>query len=76
VPKKTGEPLSQRVDVGISEKLAVYLDDLIREEGYGNSRVEVVRALVWRAIEDLLSRGILTRRPGRYPPTEESVPED
>ena len=71
MPKKKGERLSQRVDVAISEKLAAYLDDLVLEEGYGNSRVEVARTLVWRGIEDLLSRGILNRRPGRFQPDEE-----
>ena len=62
--------------MGVSEKLAAYLDDLVEEEGYGNSRVEVARSLVWRGIEDLMSRGILTRRPGRYRATEESGSDD
>lgn len=76
MPRKKGEPLSQRVDVAVSEKLAAYLDDLVQEEGYGNSRVQVARTLVWRGIEDLLSRGILTRRPGRFLPGEGAAPEE
>jgi len=40
----------------------MYLDDLIEEEGYGNSRAGVAKNLVWRTIEELISKGIIDRR--------------
>lgn len=43
-------------------KLAAYLDDLVAEEGYGHSGAEVARTLVWRGIEELISKGVLDRR--------------
>jgi len=43
-------------------KLATYLRDLVVEEGYGNTPAEVARTLLWRGIEDLIHRGVLTRR--------------
>ena len=45
-------------------KLGLYLADLVREEGYGATAAEVARTLVWRGIEELISRGVLSRRSG------------
>jgi hypothetical protein len=49
---------SIEVTITASPKLGAYLDDLCREEGYGNSRAEIARNLVWRAIEDLIGKRI------------------
>ena len=63
-PKKNeGESFTETIIS--SPKLRAYLRDLINEEGYGNSRAEVVRTLVWRGIEELINRGVLDRRKGR-----------
>ncbi len=44
-------------------KLVLYLDDLIAEQGFGNSRSEVARTLVWESVRTLISEGVLDRRP-------------
>lgn len=54
------------VKLTVTPKLWAYLGDLKREEGYGNSRGEVALRLVWRGIEDLVARGVLTRRAGQH----------
>jgi hypothetical protein len=65
---KPGRPRNRYKSIPIritaTPKLAAYLDDLIREEGYGNGRAEVARTLVWRGIEDLVDKRILDRRKG------------
>jgi hypothetical protein len=61
-PRNRYKPVE--VTITSTPKLGLYLDDLVSEEGYGNSRAEVARTLVWRGIEELLGKGILTRRPG------------
>lgn len=43
-------------------KLRDYLDDLIAEQGFGTSRGEVARTLVWERIRELISLGVLDRR--------------
>ncbi|HEX8410499.1 MAG TPA: hypothetical protein VF883_16665 [Thermoanaerobaculia bacterium] len=43
-------------------KLAAYLDDLIAEQGFGTSRGEVARTLVWERLRTLISEGVLDRR--------------
>ena len=52
------------IDVTITAppKLVEYLDDLIAEQGFGASRGEVARTLVWQRIHDLISEGIIDRR--------------
>jgi hypothetical protein len=72
-PEKMARPrnLHKPVQVTITgtPKLASYLDALVKEEGYGNSRAEVAKTLIWRGIEELLSKGILDQIRG--PRTEE-----
>jgi hypothetical protein len=53
---------SVKVTITATPRLKVYLDDLVREEGYGNSTSEVARTLVWRGIEDLIHKGVIDRR--------------
>lgn len=43
-------------------KLGEYLDDLITEQGFGTSRGEVARTLLWERIRELISLGVLDRR--------------
>jgi hypothetical protein len=68
--KKVGRPSNphptKAVKITATPKLLAYLDDLKVEEGYGNSRGEIALRLVWRAVEELISRGVLTRRPGSH----------
>lgn len=66
---KSAHP-SKPVEIQASPKLRLYLDDLIREDGYGTSRPEVARTLVWRGIEELITRDIIQRRPGEVPEFE------
>jgi hypothetical protein len=53
-PKKS--PLLQARGSG------TYLEDLVREEGYGTSTPEVARTLVWRGIEELIFKGVIHRK--------------
>jgi hypothetical protein len=67
--KKLGRPPRPHrrvppVSITATPKLVEYLDDLVDEEGYGNSKAEVARTLVWRGIEDLIKGRILDRRKG------------
>lgn len=61
---------TKAVKITATPKLVAYLEDLIQEEGYGHSKAEIARTLVWRGVEDLISKGVLTRRPGRHLPDE------
>ena len=63
-PKKTQE--SVKITITGSQKLNSYLEELVLEEGYGNSPAEVARNLVWRGIENLIKNGVLDRKKGRY----------
>ena len=56
------------VVIRASPKLAAYLDDIKAEEGHGNSRPAIAESLIWRGIEDLISKGIIDRRKGQPPP--------
>jgi len=52
---------SSEVPITASPKLVAYLEALVEEEGYGNTKAEVARNLCWRMIEVLISNGILTQ---------------
>ena len=54
------------IPVKLSDKLEAYVNDLIKEEGYGKDEKEVVESLIWRGIEVIMCGGMLTRRPGKY----------
>ena len=66
MPNKAGRPrnLHETVEVKITstEKFGAYLDDLVKEQGYGNSRAEVARLLTWRGIQQLITDRLLKRR--------------
>jgi len=49
----------------VTPKLLRYLDAIVAEEGYGNSRSEVAKALIWRGIEELISRSVVDRIKGK-----------
>ena len=75
---KPGRPKSPHkstpVAISASPKLLRYLDDLEQEEGYGTGRAAVAKTLVWRAIEDLIGKGILDRRKGAADAVETEKP--
>jgi hypothetical protein len=54
--------------VAATPKLIAYLEALVSEEGYGNTRAEVARTLCWRMIEQLIRDKILEQIRG---PVEE-----
>jgi hypothetical protein len=54
------------VPITATPKLVAYIDALIDEEGYGNSRAEVARTLCWRMIEQLTTGGTLKQIHGPY----------
>ena len=66
--RSIGRPKNQHttitIQVSASPKLAAYLDDLHAEEGYGNSRAAVAKALIWQSLHDLIGKGIIDRRKG------------
>jgi hypothetical protein len=52
------------VTITAPPNLAVYLDDLIAKQlGFGSSRGEVAKGLVWERIRSLLQEGTLHYRP-------------
>ena len=53
---------SVAVTITVTPKLIQYLDDLVDEEGFGNSRAEVAKNFVWTEINRLISVGNLDRR--------------
>jgi hypothetical protein len=55
---------SIKVTVTASPKLALYLTDLVSEEGYGANPSEVAKSLIWRAIEQLIESRVIERRRG------------
>jgi len=59
------------VKITATPKLVAYLNALIHEDGFGNSRAEVARNLVWRMIEQLRRDGIIKRIAGPVAPSEE-----
>lgn len=66
MPAKRGRPpnAEKSIDVNITAqpKLVLYLDDLIAEQGFGASRGEVAKTLVWEQIRSLIRDGVLDRR--------------
>lgn len=65
---KLGRPKNRyksvTVTITATPKLVQYLDDLIEEEGFGNSRAEIAKNFVWKEINRLISAGNLDRRKG------------
>jgi hypothetical protein len=59
-PRNAVKPVE--VTIVAPPKLAAYLDDLIAEQGFGTSRGEVARTLVWERLRTLISEGVLDRR--------------
>lgn len=53
---------SVKVTITTSPRLREYLLDLVLEEGYGSTISEVAKTLVWRGIEDLISKQVISRR--------------
>jgi hypothetical protein len=51
--------ISTPVEVGISPKLLKYLDQLRAKDGFGSSRPEIIRTLVWKEINHLIEVGRL-----------------
>jgi hypothetical protein len=47
------------IKVRMSPKLIAYLDELVKVEGYGEDREEVMRNFVWAEINRLISVGRL-----------------
>ena len=60
---KNPQPIT-KVPISATPKLLQHLDNLIKEEAYGNSRAGVAQSLVWRMIEELISKGVLPRQKG------------
>ena len=68
--KKVGRPRNRHktitVAITVTTKLVQYLDDLINEEGFGNSRAEIAKNFVWKEINRLISTGNLDRHKGIF----------
>jgi hypothetical protein len=67
---------STEVPITATPKLVAYLNALVDEEGYGTSRAEVARTLVWRGVEDLIKGRILEQirgpvRPAKHRPRKQ-----
>jgi hypothetical protein len=55
---------SVSITITATPKLVHYLEDIVQEEGYGATPSEIARNLVWRGIEELIAKGIITQRRG------------
>ncbi len=51
-----------RIQISIGPMMSGYLDDVLNTGMYGRTRSEVARSLLCRAIERLLSKGIIEKR--------------
>jgi hypothetical protein len=49
-----GEQAKITIELQATRKLVAYLDELKRIEGFGESRQEIVKSLVWAAIGRLI----------------------
>jgi len=45
---------SVKIEVLVSPKLADYLDELKKMEGFGNSRPAIIRNFVWKEVNRLI----------------------
>lgn len=45
------------MELRATPKLLAYLDRLVRNEGYGSTRQEVIKTLVWQGINELIAQG-------------------
>lgn len=59
-PENTQKKIT--VEIQATPKLLAYLEDLRKIEGYGETRQEIVKGLVWDAINLLLRDKQLKRR--------------
>jgi hypothetical protein len=64
MPRPKNPVESIKITVTASPRLRDYLNDLVAQEGYGATPSEVAKNLVWRGIEDLIYKGVLSRRAG------------
>lgn len=55
---------AKTIQIKKTPKLMAYLEKLVEEEGYGTDPTKVANTLVWRGIEELISKGILDRVKG------------
>lgn len=53
-----------------SKKLVQYLDELLETGIYGTTRAGVVRSLVHRQVEELISNGMIDRRDANAAPQD------
>jgi len=64
--KKPGRPKNRHevieVTITSTPKFGAYLDDLVEEQGHGNSRADVAHRLTWRGIHQLITDVLLKRR--------------
>jgi len=50
------------LELQLTPKLARYLDELVKEEGFGETRQEVIKKFVWDGVNSVLPRERLKRR--------------
>lgn len=53
---------SVKITITAGPMLKEYLEELVLQELYGGSAAEVARALVVRGVEELLLKGVLSRK--------------
>ena len=56
----------KKLDIPTTPKLRAYLRDIMDEEGYGDDSTSVAKTLIWKGIEELISKGIIERRKGEH----------
>jgi len=51
-----------KFEIGVEPKLLEYLGDLVKKQGFGNSKSAVARQFIWQEVNRLIERNRLEER--------------
>jgi hypothetical protein len=57
------EPALVKFEMGVEPKLLDYLGDLVKKQGFGNSKSAIARSFIWLEVNRLIEVGRLSERP-------------
>jgi hypothetical protein len=67
IKRKNGRPKNEEATstlevTGTEQKLLAYLDDLLKLQGFGNSKSAIARGFIWKEVNRLIETGRLKQR--------------
>lgn len=67
IKRKNGRPKNEEVTAtlevtGTEQKLLAYLDDLLKLQGFGNSKSAIARGFIWKEVNRLIETGRIKQR--------------